>query len=77
MGGASKDDLMDLLAAEKEAFALYERLCARYQIPPDPTAIAVSQAKIQLLEQLMTENTEPHVQKRITSLFGRPTKKSD
>lgn len=72
---ATRDDLLDLLAQEKESFALYERLCAAYKTKPDPIAIAVSKAKIELLQQLLAGETEPHVQKRITNLLGRQTKK--
>ena len=76
MVGVSRDVLLDLLAEEKEAFALYEQLCARYQTSPDPVAVAASKARMLLLQQLLSEDTEPHARRRITSLLRLPTKNS-
>jgi len=49
----SKEDLLSLLTEEKERLALYTRLCHQYQIEPHPIAQATSQAKIQLLTELV------------------------
>jgi len=71
----SSDDLRDLFTEEKEAFAVYERLCARYQTTPDPIAIAASKARLDLLNELMTNNTEPQTKRRITDLLSKQTRK--
>jgi len=71
----SSDDLRDLFAEEKEAFAIYERLCARYQTTPDPIAVAASKARLELLTQLMTDNTEPQAKRRIADLLSKQTRK--
>ncbi len=48
-----REEVLDLISDEKEALAEYERLCARFMIPPDMTAQRVVSAKIALLENLL------------------------
>jgi hypothetical protein len=49
----TREDVSALIAEEKEALSSYKALCARYTISPDPIAIAVSEAKVQILQKLM------------------------
>lgn len=48
------DELLSLIAEEKESYGSYLRLCARYEIDPHPVVTAISQTKIQLWEQLIS-----------------------
>jgi hypothetical protein len=50
-----KELLLSLISEEKELFGEYSQLCARYQIQPDPIAIAKHQAKLEILQRLLQE----------------------
>lgn len=50
-----KELLLSLISEEKERFGEYSQLCALYQIPPDPIAIARHQGKLEVLQQLLRE----------------------
>ena len=49
----TQEQLLHLLAEEKETYNNYVQLCNFYQISPDPMATAAHQAKIQTLNQLL------------------------
>jgi hypothetical protein len=48
-----KEYILNLISDEIEAFSAYERLCGRYQIPPNPIVKIVSANKISLLKDLI------------------------
>jgi hypothetical protein len=49
-----KTYLLGLFSEERESFAAYERLCARYKVTPDPIVVATSTARMDLLKELLS-----------------------
>lgn len=52
----TKDLILSIISEEKEKFGEYSRLCAHYQIQPDPLALAKHQAKMDTLSFLLKES---------------------
>ena len=50
-----KEYLLSLISEEKERFGEYSQLCAHYQIPADPIALARHQATLEILQKLLQE----------------------
>ena len=69
----NRDLIMHLLAEEREAIALYNRACVRYQITPDPLARAVSDERIRLLSQIL--DGKQLTLQSYTLRLGQPTAK--
>jgi hypothetical protein len=53
----SKQYLRQLLAEEKRSISSFQALCQRYGIPVDPTALAVSTERIQILNLFLDAKT--------------------
>jgi hypothetical protein len=62
-----KAQMIQMISEEKEALVAYRSLCARFQIQPNPTAEAVVQAKVQVLETLLKSLL---ISKQRTGKFG-------
>lgn len=48
-----KSDILDLIVLEKDQYREYLNLCKIYRVVPDCTALAVHDAKVEILENLL------------------------
>jgi hypothetical protein len=50
-----RDEILSLIAEEKEIFSEYTQLCRNYQIMPDPIAVSRSQGRLDILQKILQE----------------------